>query len=174
MNKENLVFRKAEKKEIPEIWEILRAAINRRKLDGSKQWQNGYPNPETVYEDLQAGEGFVLVQQKIILVYGAIIKNREKSYEKLQGKWLSSGDFLAVHRVAVASEFLGKGLAFEFFRRVENFAVQHKIPSIKVDTNFDNPGMLKTLEKLGYTYCGEVLQHDSPRKAFEKLITLPS
>ncbi len=30
------------------IWEILQDAILRRKKDGSNQWQDGYPNPESV------------------------------------------------------------------------------------------------------------------------------
>jgi hypothetical protein len=30
--------------------------------------------------------------------------------------------------------------------------------------------MLKTLEKSGYQYCGEVCLRGNPRKAFEKII----
>ena len=30
--------------------------------------------------------------------------------------------------------------------------------------------MLKILEKLGYTYCGEIVVRGTPRKAFEKLL----
>lgn len=36
------------------------------------------------------------------------------------------------------------------------FAGQKKTLSIKVDTNFDNIPMMKILDKLRYTYCGEI------------------
>jgi hypothetical protein len=55
-------------------------------------------------------------------------------------------------------------------KHIEDFARQHHIKSLKADTNFDNAGMLKIFEKLGYVYCGEVVFRDSPRKAFEKVL----
>ena len=42
------------------------------------------------------------------------------------------------------------------------------ILSIKADTNFDNAGMLRVFEKLGYTYCGEVYFRGAARRAYEK------
>jgi len=56
----NYYFRKAELSEIASIWEILQQAIQRRKEDGSQQWQDGYPNPEVIQKDIEKGEGFVL------------------------------------------------------------------------------------------------------------------
>jgi len=53
---------------------------------------------------------------------------------------------------------------------IEKVALEKNIHSIKVDTNFDNPAMLKTFENLGYSYCGEVYFRGSARKAFEKVI----
>ena len=44
------------------------------------------------------------------------------------------------------------------------------LPYYKLDTNFDNAPMLKILDKLGYTYCGEVFFRGSARKAFEKIL----
>ncbi len=51
----------------------------------------------------------------------------------------------------------------------ESLCLDKKVYSIKVDTNFDNLPMLKIVEKLGYTYCGEVY-FEGPRKAFEKVL----
>ncbi len=39
-----------------------------------------------------------------------------------------------------------------------------------MDTNFDNTPMLRILEKLGYTYCGEVYFRGSARRAYEKVL----
>ena len=38
---ENITLRKAVASEAPIIWRILAAAIERRKADGSNQWQDG-------------------------------------------------------------------------------------------------------------------------------------
>ncbi|MDR2206652.1 MAG: GNAT family N-acetyltransferase [Flavobacteriaceae bacterium] len=165
-----MIFRKAIPEDIPEIWEILRQAIRRRKKDGSKQWQDGYPNLETVETDIKNGVGYVLADSEKIIGYSAVIFNDEPAYENINGKWLSDGDFVVVHRVAISDEHSGKGLAQKMFDFIEKIALGNNIHSIKADTNFDNIPMLKTLEKSGYQYCGEVFLRGNPRKAFEKII----
>jgi hypothetical protein len=51
---------------------------------------------------------------------------------------------------------------------IEDLCVSRNVYSIKVDTNFDNIPMLRILEKLKYTYCGEVYFRGASRKAYEK------
>lgn len=162
----------AEINEIPRIWEILQGAIARRKKEGSTQWQNGYPNPETIREDIAEQQAFVLKIDNEILAYAAVIfgENPESSYDIIDGKWLTSGPYAVVHRVATSEEYLGKGLATKVFLLIEELTLERNIISIKVDTNYDNQAMLHILTKLGYTYCGEIFLSDGPRKAFEKVI----
>lgn len=166
----NYQFRLAIETEIPQIWSILQQAIERRKNDGSNQWQNGYPNPETVQDDIAKGHGFVLTEGETLVSYGAVIINDEPAYLDIKGKWLTNDDFVVVHRVAISEAYLGKGLVQKMFAYIEDFARKNKIYSIKVDTNFDNQAMLRIMEKLGYTFCGEVYFSGSPRKAFEKVL----
>jgi len=167
----NYQFRKATDTEIPQIWKIIQQAIRRRKEDGSEQWQNGYPNPETIKNDIEKGVGFVLADMETIVAYSAILINDEPAYNDIKkGQWLTHGDFVVVHRVAVSDEYLGQGLAQKMFRHIEDYAIGKHIHSVKVDTNFDNPAMLRIVEKAGYTYCGEVYFNGSPRKAFEKVL----
>ncbi len=167
---ENFILRKAEPNDQETIWEILQQAILRRKNDGSSQWQDGYPNSDTVRTDIENEFGYLLEIDGEIAAYSALIFNNEPAYENIEGKWLSDDDFFVVHRVAVSDQFLGKGIATKLFLEIENFAKQKQVFSIKVDTNFDNLAMLKILKKLNYTYCGEVYFRGSARKAFEKLL----
>ena len=102
--------------------------------------------------------------------YAAVIINNEPAYDEIEGKWLTNGDFIVVHRVAIADEAAGKGYATKIFGFIEKWAIQNRIFSIKVDTNFDNRAMLKILDKLGYKYCGEVYFRGAARKAFEKVL----
>lgn len=167
---ENLQFRKAAKADIKSIWKIIQQAIERRKLDGSSQWQDGYPNPETIGQDIENAHGYVLSAGENIIAYCAVLFNNEPAYDHIKGEWLTNGDFLVLHRLAVSIEVAGQGIATGLFKLLEDHAVANNIFSIKVDTNFDNVPMLKILEKLGYTYCGEVYFRGSARKAFEKVL----
>ncbi|KMQ59844.1 GCN5 family acetyltransferase [Chryseobacterium sp. BLS98] len=169
MNSETQL-RKAEIEDRDIIWGIIQQSIERRKQDGSTQWQNGYPNLGTVESDIAKGFGYVLTVDGEIAVYAALILNDEPAYSTIEGAWLSDGEFVVVHRVAVDEKFAGQGLVKKLFDHIEDFTKSHGIQSIKVDTNYDNLAMLKILESKGYSYCGEVLLAGGMRKAYEKII----
>lgn len=164
------IFRKAEEKEILPIWQIVKEAIEKRRQEGSTQWQDGYPNVETIKNDLSNKNAYVVVINKEVIAYASIIKNDEPAYEEIKGKWLTTGDFMVVHRVAVANKAARQGIATYIFKEAERLVISKNVRSIKVDTNFDNVAMLHILEKLGYTYCGEVQMRGASRMAFEKVL----
>ena len=163
-------LRKACLKDKNTIWKILQQAIKRRKEEGSNQWQDGYPNETTIEDDIEKNYAYVLESENKILGYSAVIFDKEPAYEIIEGKWLSDQQYLVIHRVAVSEDFTGLGIATKIFQEIEKIAVSNNIFSIKVDTNFDNIPLLKILDKLNYTYCGEVYFRGSARKAFEKLL----
>lgn len=169
MNSE-IRLRKAEIEDRDRIWNILQQAIERRRQDGSTQWQNGYPNLDTVESDIAKSFGYVMTIDGEIAVYAALIINDEPAYSTIEGAWLSDGEFVVVHRVAVDEKFAGQGMVKKLFDHIEEFTKSNGIQSVKVDTNFDNTAMLKILEGKGYSYCGEVCLAGGMRKAFEKII----
>ena len=168
---EDFTLRSAQISDQKIIWEILKQAVQRRKEDGSNQWQDGYPNAETPLIDIKNKVGFVLELKNEIVGYSAIIFDGEEAYENIEGKWLSNGNYAVIHRVAISEKFLGKGIATALFLKIEEFVKAKQIYNIKVDTNFDNIQMLKILDRLQYSYCGEVHFRGSPRKAFEKILS---
>jgi GNAT superfamily N-acetyltransferase len=163
-------LRKATQPDLPVIWQIIQHAIEQRKQDGSDQWQDGYPNKTTLQQDLDNGNAYVLTEDETVLAYAAVIFDKEPAYENIEGQWLSNGDYACVHRVAASKLAKGKSVGIKLFQIIEDLCRGKKIYSIKVDTNFDNQPMLKILEKLNYTYCGEVYFRGGARKAFEKLL----
>lgn len=163
-------FRRADLQDLDVIWKILQDAIARRKADGSAQWQDGYPNPAVITQDIEQGQGFILVDQEEIVGYCALLINDEPAYADIQGEWLSTGDFVVFHRVAIREGQTGKGLSKIMLSYIENFAIEQGIGSVKADTNFDNIAMLKIFERAGYQYCGEVYFRGCARKAFEKVL----
>lgn len=165
-----MLLRKAKSSETETIWQILQDAIEQRRLDGSTQWQNGYPNPQVIQEDMSKGYAYVLELNEEIAAYVAIIFDEDPNYNTIDGAWLTEGDYVNVHRVATAKKLKGQGIATKLFKMIETLCLENGIYSIKVDTNFDNIPMLKIMDRLGYTYCGEVLINGDPRKAFEKVL----
>lgn len=163
-------FRQAKLIEISKIWDILKNAIERRKKEGSNQWQDGYPNINIVKNDITKNAGYVLTHNKSIIGYCAVFINDEPEYANIEGKWLTDNDFIVYHRVAVAENYLGKGCAKLMLEKIEEFALENKILSVKADTNFDNEPMKAIFTKLGYVYCGKVYFRGSSRKAYEKVL----
>jgi len=163
-------FRPAKSSEASDIWQILKDAIQRRKEDGSNQWQDGYPNMDVVKNDIERKIGFVLTQNDNIIGYTAVIINDEPDYINIEGKWLTNQDFIVYHRVAISKKFLAKGMAKKMMKLIEEYALSKNIYSLKADTNHDNIPMLKIFEKMGYSFCGTVHIRQSPRKAYEKVL----
>lgn len=164
------IFRQAVDADLFPIWAILQQAIVRRRQEGSDQWQDGYPNPDVVRNDIAQGSGYVLIDGQNIIGYVSILVNDEPQYEKIEGEWLTDSDFVVLHRVALSADHVGKGLSKRILGFVEEYATKNGINSIKADTNFDNIAMRKTFEKLGYIYCGQVYFRGSPRLAYEKVL----
>ena len=163
-------LRKAERSELPAVWAIIQFAIEQRRLDGSTQWQDGYPNENTLRNDLDKGEAYVLEADGELLLYAAVIFEPEPAYEAIEGRWLTEGPYMVLHRVAISPQAKGKGIATAFFQMAEDLCRARGIPSIKVDTSFDNAPMLRIMDKLGYTYCGQVYFRGGARRAYEKVI----
>lgn len=163
-------FRKATLADVAAIWAILQDAIQRRKEDGSNQWQDGYPNPDTIRQDIGKDVGYVLADGDEVVGYSAVLVNDEPAYGKIEGAWQTDGDFVVFHRVAIAKKHIGKGLSYRLMEHIEAFAHAHGIKSVRADTNYDNVAMMKAFARMGYVYCGDVLLRGSPRRAYEKVL----
>lgn len=165
-----MILRLANSAQGETIWSILQDAIAQRKKDGSDQWQNGYPNMDTVINDIEQGYGYVVMENDTILAYAAIIFGIEPNYIEITGNWLSEDPYAAIHRVGTSELYKGKGIATKLFELIEALCKSKNTYSIKVDTNFDNKQMLRILEKLDYTYCGEIFFSGASRKAYQKIL----
>lgn len=165
---ETLLFRKAGLADVPAISAILKQAVARMLAEGKCQWNENYPNATHVCTDIENGVGHVLESEGQVVGYGAVVFTGEPAYDHLKGRWLTDGRYVVVHRLAVNREAKEKGLGRAFMQTVEDYAKTKKVPSFRVDTNFDNDAMLTLLHRLGFTHCGEIRYESGPRLAFEK------
>lgn len=167
----DLEFKPAAIEDVSAIWSLLQQGIRLRRSQGSKQWQDGYPNPETVKEDIRQDAGYILRDGDKVIAYVALMVNGEPEYDNIQqGEWTGTGDYVVFHRLAVSEDYLGKGLGKRMFLEIERHARGLGVENLRADTNFDNGAMLAIFKKHGYSYCGKVYFRGQERLAYEKVL----
>lgn len=165
-------FRIAEHKDIDYIMTIISKAQEQFKKDKIDQWQNNYPNYDTIRQDIESKNSYVLIKDEIIVGTVYLSFDGEETYEKIyEGEWLSSGEYGVIHRMAVHSDYKGLGLASVIMKHIEDICLSKQVYSIKVDTHIENLPMQRILEKSQFKHCGVIYLNDrSKRIAFEKLL----
>lgn len=143
--------------------EATEATEETRKAREMRETQEALETRETQAAKAAAAQGNVIA-------YGAVVFDGEPAYDAIEGAWLTDGEYVVLHRMAVADGEKGRGVATEFMRRVEAMACGRGTGSMRVDTNFDNRYMLRMLGRLGFVYCGKVRYRSGERLAFEKTL----
>lgn len=169
---EQLLFRQARASDLPRIVQIIRQAQAQMRALGSDQWQDGYPAPADIEDDLAAGAGYVLCRagEAEAVAYGAILFDGEPAYGAIEGRWLTEGTYAVLHRLAVADGHKRQGLAGAFVRHTEQLARERGAGSFRVDTHRDNGYMLRLISRHGFARCGTVRYRSGERIAFEKIL----
>ena len=100
--------------------------------------------------------------------------NGEPAYEFLKGKWLTNSNYYVIHRFATLPKLQREGYARIFINKVCSLCEVEHVPSIKVDTNYDNLPMVSLLSSMGFCLCGQVSYGERGlRFAFEKITMRP-
>lgn len=128
------------------------------------QWKPGYPAKQTILQDIENRNFYVVKQDGRICGCFAYIIGEDPTYAKIeQGAWLDASVYGTIHRIA--SDQTVKGV----FENVLRFCSE-KCPHIRVDTHADNKVMQNLMKKYGFTYCGIIYIADgTPRLAYERI-----
>lgn len=153
--------------EVDAIMQVIEEAKKCLADAGSTQWQNGYPNTETIIEDIISGQAYVALEEGELLAYAAVTKSPEKAYEAIyDGNWEGKeAEYLVFHRIAVASDVQGKGVAQTF---LEGLIEGFDYLDFRSDTHAQNKVMQHIFEKLGFKQVGKV-PVDGERLAYQKV-----
>lgn len=158
--------------DVSEIMTIIRSAQAHFKAQGINQWQNGYPNENSILIDIQNGHSYVLKEGEVIVGTLALIFGIERTYEKIfEGQWHNDDPYAVIHRVAVSPFYKGKGLAYELMKQAEHLCLEQGVKTIRVDTHEMNEPMKGLLKKLEYDYCGIIYLLDGQKRiAYNKIL----
>ena len=139
---------------------------------GINQWQNGYPTEEDILKDIELQQSYSVFEGERLVASFALITSGEPTYDCIyDGAWLTSAEYVAIHRVAIALSERGKGIAPRIISFAESLVKSLFRASLRIDTHEGNIVMRKMLEKNGFTYCGVIfLENGEKRVAYEKII----
>lgn len=153
-------LRKATPTDLADIMEIISNARELLREKKVPQWQNNSgPSKEQLIQDIALKQCFVLVVDEKIAGLGIISTTKEETYDLLHsGQWaLSKGEYVVIHRVALASEYQGKGLALTLMNFLLTAARLNEYLDIRIDTHPKNFAMQQLIKKVGFQYQGDVL-----------------
>lgn len=158
-----LQIRKARRAELDRILAVYDQARQFMRSHGNPtQWQGGYPYPDVLEEDIQAGQLYVLTEGDEICGVFAFIPGEDPTYGYIEGAWHSDEPYAAIHRVASTGKCKGILAACVAY-------CAQRCGHLRIDTHKDNHVMQKALEKQGFSYCGVIyLETGSPRLAYER------
>ena len=165
-------FRKAVETDINDIMNIIKQAQAYFKEQGINQWQDNYPNVETIRNDIINKNSYVLIKYNNIVATVSVSFDKEKTYASIyDGEWISNNEYAVIHRMAVDNNYKGLGLSSQIIKDIEQLCLNKGVHSIKVDTHEENLSMQKLLKKNKFQYCGIIyLEDKSKRIAFEKIL----
>lgn len=170
-----MIFRNTQEKDCRQVVCLWRQAQAYFKEAGIDQWQDGYPNEESLAEDMAGGESYVLAEEETgqVLATAFISFAGEPDYEQIyEGSWQYQEPYGVIHRVAVAPERKGQGLAGVLIRQAEALCRRQGIGSLRIDTHEDNRSMQRMLVKNGFFKRGTIYlgRDGAKRVAFEKRV----
>lgn len=166
-------IRKSTENDISSMMILIKQAQSYFKNHHIDQWQDGYPNEQQLYEDIQKQNSYVLINQDIIgTMYFAI--EDDINYSVIKGQWKTQDQqYAVIHRIVVDEKVKGQQLAKQLLMFAEENCLKQNIKSIRIDTHIDNLSMQRFLRKNGFEFCGEIqLQSGAMRIAFEKILNI--
>ena len=137
------------------------------------QWQNNYPNPSCISQDIECKRAYITKIDDIIASYVVLDFEEEKAYQHLlEGSWLSTGSYSCIHRFTIHEHFRGRGLAKTIFEKLEDMTLSHNVFSIRCDTHENNFIMRKIFASRSFSFCGYCRYDEGHiRCVYEKLLT---
>ena len=170
------MIEKGKVSEVESIIALTKACGKKLRDSGINQWDEHYPNLESIENDIQTD---TLFTYKIgVEIIGIIVLNETQDVEYAEINWLTprSSKNIIVHRLAVSPLHQGKGIARKIMEFAEDFALKNNYDSIRLDTFSQNPRNQKFYLNRGYKKLGSVYlkyKKEHPYFCYELLLNEP-
>jgi ribosomal protein S18 acetylase RimI-like enzyme len=148
---------------------IYKDAVNNMIAHNIFQWDEMYPDENTLREDVARGRMFAGVENNEIASVFVLDKECDGAYSTAQWE-CGSGGFIVLHRFCVRVDFQHRGVGTKTMKLIEKKMKGEGITSIRLDTFSKNPYSLRMFDKLGYKRVGEAHWERGLFYIFEKII----
>jgi len=159
-------------KEINKIKTLVQSIIKDMQNSGSDQWDEFYPDIQTITDDLKKNSLYVLRDGEKYI--GMVVLNEKQDNEYKTVNWSGGNDsVLVIHRLCVHPDWRGKGLANRLMDFAEDYAAINGFKSIRLDAYSVNPAAVGLYNKRGYRKVGHVFfqRRKFPFYCFEKILS---
>jgi ribosomal protein S18 acetylase RimI-like enzyme len=170
MTKEFTQITLATQSHFPDVIALISACRNELLAKGINQWDDQYPNPDSILHDLEDGNLFIAeLREKLV---GAVALNQEQEPEYSAMPWVCPSPCLVVHRLCVSPVHQGNGIGSALMRFAEQRATGDGLGSIRLDVYSGNPRVVNLYQHLGYKIVGQFKypSRDLPFLCMEKRI----
>lgn len=151
-------MRQARPKDLNSVLTIINNGKQFLKLQQINQWQAGYPNENTISQDIDDGVGFVFTIDKKVAGYAALVYGEDSGYTHIvEGKWDNPDfNYFAIHRIAISDEYRGQNLSGKFFTAIITYIFSQNGRDIRIDTHPKNKVMQSVIKSNGFIKKGIV------------------
>ena len=157
-------IRRARLDDVPVIMRLIDEARGIMRSCGNiNQWIDGYPDEETIENDINNGHCYLCEEQGGAIVASfAFIPGPEPTYKEIyEGEWLDDHPYHVVHRLASTASSHG------IFNDVMDYCMA-VAGNLRIDTHRDNVIMRHVIKGYGFAYCGIIyLANGDERLAYQ-------
>ena len=167
-----MAIRQAKISDLDRIMTLIGQAQSYFRTNNIDQWQDDYPTPEVVLADIHNHECYVIDVDQEVLATMALTFTVQPEYSNISGKnWEINSAYATIHRVAVANESKGQGLATKLLDFAAAKCFVHQVNSLRTDTYRNNNSMQHSLIKNGFEKKGIIRRAGvADMIGFEKVI----
>lgn len=150
------MIRKATIADLDAIWQLRLKTTILLKLRDIDQWQFDQPTRKRFECDILNQSFFVYTIEEQIVAMMYIQHEKEDTYDEINGSWRDNQPYITIHRLAVDTSYLGKGIAHKMLDFAKSYALNHDIYSIRIDTHKNNQNAIKLFLSHGFVYRGKI------------------
>ena len=139
-------FRKANINDLNAALKIYKDAIEKFAIEKTFQWVEGFPpNEKSFKNDIENYDLIVALNNNEVIGVMTLILDGEEDYLEIDGSWLNDDKYLTIHRIAVSKECYGLGVGRALLNHAIEYALNHSLNNIRIDTHKLNIDMKKML-----------------------------
>ena len=146
-------MRQATKEDMQAVYSLFREATEDMIAKGIDQWDELYPTPAHLDDDLAKGELYVGELEGRVVCAVALNSVCDPQYQN--AAWQGSGPFIIAHRLCVSPGAQGQGVGRALMSDVENWAQERGYCQVRLDSFAPNLQAQRMYQRLGYAIRGE-------------------